>query len=221
MAIILEGVDHSPVMWGKIGKHVVQRTKLGKMFIKIKVSPSNPKTQIQQEQRSALMEGVLRWKNFEKLANKQYWDLIAVDNRFRDGYRAFLSSFLVMYRIKLSELGDHTLALDYISNTLNLITYQESPKKAMLEERDHRLIKAIYTYRKTKTFMKQLGRSIKYLDTHQWLNVTRYGILPDSGKVIEDLWTDVGIIPPYEQTPKAGFGTGTFGRGAFGVKRIV
>ncbi len=93
MAIILEGVDHSPVMWGKIGKHVVQRTKLGKMFIKIKVKPSNPKTQIQQEQRSALTEG----------------------------------------------------------------------------------------------------------------------ILPDSGIVIDDLWTVVGIIPPYEPIPDGGFGTGKFG----------
>ncbi len=113
MAIILEGVDHSPVMWGKIGKHVVQGTKLGKMFIKIKVTPTNPRTQIQQEQRSALAEGVLRWKNFEKLLNKSYWDLIAVNHRFRDGYRAFLSSFLVTYRMKLTELGNHTLAQIY------------------------------------------------------------------------------------------------------------
>ncbi len=221
MAIILEGVDHSLVMWGKIGKHIVQRTKLGKMFIKIKVTPTNPLTPIQQEQRSALTMGVNRWKNFEKLSNKAYWDLMAVDHRFRDGYRAFLSSFLVTYRMKLSELGNHTQALDYVSNTSNPITFQESPKKVKMEERDRRLIKAIFTYRKTKTFMRQLGRSLKYLDTHQWLNVTRYGILPDSGKVIEDLWTQVGIIPPYEQIPRGGFGTGKFGRGTFGVKRFV
>ncbi len=221
MAILLEGVDHSPVMWGKIGKHVVQRTKLGKMYIKIKVPPSNPKTQIQQEQRSALTEGVNRWKNFEKQSNKPYWDLIAVDHQFRDGYRAFLSSFLVTYRMKSLELGNHSLALDTVSNTSNTIVYQESQKKMMLEVRDRRLIKAIYTYRKTKSFMKQLGRSLKYLDTHQWLNVTRYGILPDSGKGIEDLWYDVGIIPPYEPIPKGGFGTGKFGRGAFGVRRII
>ncbi len=221
MAIILEGVDHSPVMWGKIGKHVVQRTKLGKMFIKIKVSPANPRTQIQQEQRSALSEGVYRWKNFEKLSNKAYWDLMALDHRFKDGYRAFLSSFLVTYRIKLSELGNHTQALDCISNTSNPINYQESKKKIMMEERDRRLIKAIFTYRKTKTFNRQLGRSLKYLDTHQWLNVTRYGILPDSGKVIDDVWYNVGIIPPYDQIPKGGFGTKTFGTGTFGVKRIL
>ncbi len=221
MAILLEGVDHSPVMWGKLGKHVVQRTKLGKLFIKIKVPPTNPKTQSQQEQRSALTEGVLRWKNFEKLTNKAYWDLIAMDHRFRDGYRAFISSFLVTYRMKLSELGNHTLALNYISNSTNAISYQESPKKVMMEERDGRLIKAIFTYRKTNTFMKQLGRSIKYLDTHQWLNVTRYGILPDSGKVIDDLWTQVGIIPPYEQIPDVGFGSGKYGKGSFGAKRVV
>ncbi len=221
MAIILEGVDHSPVMWGKIGKHLVQRTKLGKMFIKIKVTPANPKTPIQQEKRSALTVGVLRWKNFEKLFNKDYWDLMAVDHRFRDGYRAFLSSFLVTYRMKLSELGDHTQALEYVSNTSNPITYQESPKKIRMEERDRRLIKAIYTYRKTKSFMRQLGRSLKYLDTHQWLNVMRYGILPDSGKVIDDVWYDMGIIPPYEPIPKGNFGTGKFGRGVFGGKRVI
>ncbi len=220
MAIILEGADHSPVIWGKIGKHVVQRTKLGKMFIKIKVTPTNPQTILQQEQRSALTEGVHRWKNFEKLYNKAYWDLMAVDHRFKDGYRAFLSSFLVTYRMKLSELGDHNQALDFVSNTSSTIVYQISEKKMMIEERDRRLIKAIFTNRKTKTFMKQLGRSMRYLDTHKWLNVTRYGILPDSGKVIEDLWTDVGIIPPYEQIPKGGFGSGTFGRGSFGVKRL-
>ncbi len=221
MAIILEGVDHSPVMWGKIGKHVIQRTKLGKMYIKIKVPPSNPRTLIQQEQRSALTEGVLRWKNFEKLINKQYWDLIAVDHRFRDGYMAFLSSFLVTYRMKLSELGNHTQALDFISNASNSITYQESPKKVMMEERDRHLIKAVFTYRKNTIFYRQLGRSLKYLDTHQWLNVTRYGILPDSGKVIDDLWYNVGIIPPYEQITGGGFGTKGFGTGTFEVKKVI
>jgi len=219
MALILEGSDHSPVMWGKIGGYVIQRTKTGRMLVKLKVIPRNPRTPLQQEQRSAMREGVLRWKNFEKLTNKAYWSQVADEYNFTDAYRAFLSSFLVTYRIKLAELGDHTQALDYMINTLNTIVYQESSKKKMMEARNKRLIQAIFAYRATKGFMRRLKRSLSFLKLKGWLDEIRFGLLPGVGIPVEDEWEILGIIPPYREMP-SGFGTGRYGRGTFGNKRI-
>jgi len=194
MALVLEGCDGAPVMWGKIGDYIVQRMKNVKMYIRRNVPPSNPRTQAQQDQRSAMREGVYRWKNHEKITNKAYWDGTAKEYGFLDGYRAFLSSFLTSYREKLGEFNDPVQALDYVKNISNSIFYKESQKKKALEEHNRQMIQKVFAYRKTEDFENKVRSTLLYLKDSGLLNRIKFGFLPDLKDVLEGEWHALGLI---------------------------
>ena len=178
MALLLEGCDGAPVMWGKIGNLVIQRTKRGTMYIRRHVIPTNPRTVAQQNNRMAFKAGIERWRTHEKLAHKEYWDKIAKTYSFRDGYRAFLSSFMMCYQAKIVELSGENPALVWVTNPDNLIIYTLSPSKVSLEKQNKEFIVRAMKRRNMTVFASQIGRTIRYLEYKGWLGNIRFGLLP-------------------------------------------
>jgi len=178
MAILLEGSDGAPVMWGKIGDLLIQRTKRGTMYIRKYVKPANPRTVSQQRNRLAFTAGITRWRTHEKFIRKEYWDHIAGNHGFRDGYRAFISSFMTCYHTKKMEPPGEAAALDWVSNTGNVLIYVESPGKKEEMRKNEELVARVLTRRKSSIFAWQIQRAILYLQEKGWLGNLRYNLLP-------------------------------------------
>jgi len=195
MAILLEGCDGAPVMWGKIGNLVIQRTKRGTMYIRQHVIPANPRTVAQQTNRMAFKAGIDRWRTHEKLVHKEYWDKIAKKHRFRDGYRAFLSSFVMSYQAKIAELSGESPALSWVLNPDNPIEYMASPAKTIREKQNEELILQVLKRRNTAIFASQMDRSIRYLRDRGWLSKIRFGLLPYADESREWEILKPGLVP--------------------------
>ncbi|MDH5682228.1 MAG: hypothetical protein OEZ36_11610 [Spirochaetota bacterium] len=178
MAILLEGSDGAPVIWGKIGEFVIQRTKRGTMYIRKHVIPANPRTAAQQYNRMAFKAGIDRWRTHERLTHKEYWDEIAKKRRFRDGYRAFLSSFMRVYQEKVIALAGESPALSWVMDLGNHIGYLESPGKLLLDNKNEELISAVMKRRASWIFQSQFERSLSNLYALGWLDRIRFGLLP-------------------------------------------
>lgn len=211
MAIILEGSDHSPVMWGKIGPYLIRRTNQGKMVLIPYVIPFNPNTPAQQNQREANREGSYRWSAFDKQNNSPYWHNIAEAYNFSNAHNAFLSSFLITYTQKVLELGDHTLAINYLKDTLNPITYKESISKINRDKQDKTLTNAVLSYHQTKDYKTMLNSSLEYLKNKGWLTQTTYGMIPYIDASVEESLRINKLVPPI-----GAFGTNTYSTGTFG-----
>jgi len=195
MALLLEGCDGAPVMWGKIGNLVIQRTKRGTMYIRRHVIPANPRTVAQQNNRMAFKAGIDRWRTHERLARKEYWDATAEKHRFRDGYRAFLSSFMMCYQAKIVELSGVSPALSWVTDVGNIIIYTSSPSKVSLEKQNEEHIIQVMKRRKTAIFASQIDRSIRYLKVRGWVNHIRFGLLPYADGDSEWEFFRLGLIP--------------------------
>jgi len=166
------------VMWGKIGNLVIQRTKRGTMYIRRHVIPANPRTIAQQTNRMAFKAGIDRWRTHEKLIHKEYWDKIAEKHRFRDGYRAFLSSFMTRYQAKVQELSGESAALAWMSDSANIVDFVESPARQTQEILSDDLIAVVLRKRQSKEFLSLIERSINYINSREWPAGIRYGLLP-------------------------------------------
>jgi len=178
MAILLEGCDGAPVIWGKIGGMVIQRTKGGTMYIRKYVKPANPRTLAQQNNRLAFSAGILRWRTHEKLTHKEYWDSVAGKHGFRDGYRAFISSFMRCYQGKLAAFGNENLALSFVTDAQNLIEFLESPGRDSKLKKNNDLILRALQKRNETTFLSLIDSSIRYLTLKGWLDRIKFGLLP-------------------------------------------
>ncbi|MDH5682378.1 MAG: hypothetical protein OEZ36_12375 [Spirochaetota bacterium] len=178
MAIILEGCDGAPVIWGKLGEFVIQRTKRGTMYIRRWVKPANPQTVKQQANRLAFREGIARWSSFEGLYHKEYWDETAKNHGFRDGYRAFLSSYMILYKKKIAELSGEAEALNWVRDVAKPILYEASPVREMGIKVNNDLILAVMKQRSGRLFQERLRASLDYLRGLGWLDRIRYGLLP-------------------------------------------
>jgi len=195
MAIILEGPDGAPVIWGKLGDYVFQRTKTGKLSIRRYKKPSNPGTLAQQSNRLAMREGISRWGDQEKLSNKAYWDKIAGDFGFRDGYRAFLSSYMTLYHLKRKELGDDALALSFVTDRGKPISHLASPLKKARAEGSERLISSVLRYKSGQEYYKLLRDSHLYLKLRGWWNSLPYNILPQADPYLTPKLEGLGLLP--------------------------
>jgi len=195
MALLLEGCDGAPVMWGKIGNLVIQRTKRGTMYIRKYVIPANPRTLAQQNNRMAFKAGIDRWRTHEKIFHKEYWDKIAKKQRFRDGYRAFLSSFMMIYQAKIAELSGESAALNWVTNPNNIIIYMASPSKVSLEKQNEEYIIRVMKRRNSAIFVSQMDKSIQYLRARGWVNQIRFGLLPYADRNSEWEFLRLGLIP--------------------------
>ncbi len=213
MAIILEGSDFSPVMWGIIGNYQIQRTRLGKMSIRIRPISFNPNTPAQQRYREAYSEANIRWRDFEKLSNLEYWKTQAKVHRFSMTHNAFISSFVVTYREKFVELGDHTLAINFVKDTLNPITYKVSQYRLDQEKKNKQKIRDVFAYRQTSDYKSKLHSSLRYLKDKGWLTETTHGLVPYIDATLETSLKVMGLIPLV-----GGFGSGTFGTRSYGNK---
>ncbi|MDH5682232.1 MAG: hypothetical protein OEZ36_11630 [Spirochaetota bacterium] len=178
MAILLEGCDGSPVIWGRLGDYLIQRTKGGRLYIRKYRKPSNPQTALQQRNREVFAGGIRRWSDHEKLYSKAYWDDIARSGGFRDAYRAFLSSYMMWYQAKIAELSGEAAAYLWVTDTQNTLTYRESPlrREGIIKSND--LIQSVLKRRKTTGFMSELRRTLDYLRAKGWQESLRYGLLP-------------------------------------------
>ncbi len=213
MAIILEGSDFSPVMWGKIGNYTIHRTRLGKMSIRLRIIPFNPNTPAQQKHRESIREASIRWRTFEKLSNLEYWKSQAKLHRFRTANNVFVSSFVISYKKKLVELGDHTLAINFVKNTLNPITYKVSQYRLAQIKKNKQKIRDVFAYHQTSDYKTKLYASLRYLKDNGLLSETKHGLVPYIDASLETSLKVMGLIPLV-----GGFGTGTFGTGTFGNK---
>ncbi len=211
MAIILEGSDFSPVMWGKIGNYQIRRTRLGKMSILKHVIPFDPNTLAQQRHRESFREARIRWKAFEKLGNLKYWQSQAKLHRFRMPHNAFTSSFVMAYKEKLIELGNHTSAINFVKNTLNPITYKVSQSRLDKESKNKQKIKNVFAHRQSSDYKTKLYASLRYLKDKGWLTETKHGLVPYIDATLETSLKEMGLIPLV-----GGFGTGTFGTRTYG-----
>ncbi|MDH5682552.1 MAG: hypothetical protein OEZ36_13260 [Spirochaetota bacterium] len=178
MAILLEGSDGAPVMWGRIGEFLVQRTKSGKMYLKKYSPPANPRSPAQQRNRTAFREGLSRWRNLESLSRKDYWTDIAKSYGFRDGYRAFLSSFMALYHRKLQELASDEAALALVRDPGLILYYEASASHIQAQQKNEELITAVFEYRKSKDFLETLQSTIRYMKETSYSLKIRYGLLP-------------------------------------------
>jgi len=196
MAILLEGPHGAPVIWGKLGDYVIQRTGTGKLSIRRYKKPSNPKTPAQQMNRDAMKAGISRWGAHERHQEKEYWDLIARRFDFRDGYRAFLSSYMTLYHLKVKELGDSAGALAFVSNITNRISYLKSPLKEGKSQRDERLNRAVFLYQRAGDYHRLLESSLSYLRMRGSLNVIPYSLLPQADPYLAPPLESLGLLPP-------------------------
>ncbi|MDH5680442.1 MAG: hypothetical protein OEZ36_02565 [Spirochaetota bacterium] len=189
MAILLEGCDGAPVIWGRLGEFIIQRTSRGRMVIRRYKQPANPRTELQQLNRNAFREGLSRWTLHEKSHRKAYWDDVAAKKGFRDGYRAFMSSFMMIYQRKVRELGGVSQGLLWVTNTTNTLSYEESPSRIDREKRNELMISKVMKWRESWLFHHQLKSSLDYLSGRGWLGRMRYNLLPqaDSSKEWEIL----------------------------------
>ncbi|MDH5680080.1 MAG: hypothetical protein OEZ36_00715 [Spirochaetota bacterium] len=194
MAILLEGPDGAPVIWGKLGDYVIQRTRLGKMSIRRYKKPANPRTLAQQNNREAMREAVSRWRDHEKSVRKSFWDTQAVNSGFRDGYRAFLSSFMLVYQQKRVELGDHIQALSFVMDIKTLISPQESAIKANQDRKSRDLITGVLSYHRSGEYFNLLRLSLDYLKLRGWHQGRRYGLLPYIDEFSEAVVMGFGLI---------------------------
>jgi len=216
LAIILEGSDNAIVMWGKIGPYQIHRSKQGKMYLKNHVIPFDPRTIAQLNQRQALQESNFRWKNYEKLINQQYWNNIKRLYKFSSAYCAYQSSCLITYSEKLAILGNHNLAINFIKDTNNPITYKESLYRKNLIKKNKEKINTVLRYRKSADYKTKLKASIEYLKVKGWLTKTKYGMIPYINASLETDLKIKNIVPS-----NGGFGTATYGKGTFGTQKIV
>jgi len=214
MAIILEGSDQCPVIWGKLGPYQIHRTKQGKIYLKKWSQQKYSNSLAQQQSREAFSEGVIRWKSFEKNAFSDYWSEMAGIKKFVSGYHVFLSSFILIYKEKITELGSHADAMNYVKNTSNPIGYRDSTFKKQKEESAKLLNKAVLDYRKTESYKTLLNSSLEHLKTKGWLNKTRFGLTPYINSSEESNLKKIGIVPL-----DGGFGSFAFGRGTYGSAR--
>ncbi len=214
MAMILEGSDHSPVIWGKIGNYLIYRTISGKIFLRVFTKPIDTKTIPQIQQREAYKEGIVRWNIFEKQDNSEYWFMIRNEHNFNTNFQAYISSLLLTYKQKMIELGHHNLAIAYVQNISNPITYMESYIRKQKQLNSINKISAIFKYRKSEEFQNMLSSSIIYLETKGWLNRTAYGMIPYIDSTNEESLRIRKLVPAI-----GGFGTGNFGKKTFGTKR--
>lgn len=212
MAIILEGSDQSPVMWGRIGNYQIHRTKQGKMYLRSRQVAFNPNTPAQLNIREVYREGNLRWKNFERSNHLGYWINFSLNMDFASGYHVFMSSFMLIYKEKMSELGSHTAAISFLQNTANTISYRESLYRKQKVEHDKLLNRAVLDFQKTAAYKAMLKDSMAHLKANGWLKKTKFGIIPYIDAIVEPELKKIGIIPV-----SGGYGSSAFGTGTYGV----
>ena len=181
MAILLEGCDGAPVMWGKIGGYIIQRTGGGTLYIKKYQKPSNPKTPAQQANRWVFGSGIRRWSTSEKHNHKGYWDDIAKKRGFRDGYRAFLSSYMMWYQKKLAELNHEGQALSWVEDSGNFLYYLESPAFQKSRKRSQELNTAVLRRYEMAGHTLKVHEARVYLESRGWWGKIRYGLVPKLG----------------------------------------
>ena len=211
MAIILEGSDQCPVIWGKLGQYQIQRTKQGKMYLRTLSHGLNPNTIAQQNLREAFREAVSRWKNFEKNLSPDYWEDLAKLKEFTSGYHVFISSFILIYKEKITELGNHAAAIIYVQNIANPISYRDSTFRQQKIESDKLLNQAILDYQKTSGYKTLVKESLDHLKSKGWLTKTKYGILPYINSAEEPKLKKLNVVPV-----EGGFGSFTYGTGSYG-----
>lgn len=178
MAILLEGCDGAPVIWGRLGEYVIQRTKTGRMSIRRYIKGSNPRTVKQQKNREAFKLGLSRWTQFERERNGVYWTKIAGEKGFRDGYRAFLSSFMATYHRKVRELGSDGLALAWVTLVDNLIEWEDSLSRKEKRAKSDHLNAMIIRFRSSREFQSSHDASLIYLINKGWQGKIRYDLMP-------------------------------------------
>lgn len=182
-------------MWGRMGDYMIQRTRTGKMFIKRYAKPGNPRTPAQQSNRNAMKEAIFRWTQHEKIHQKDYWTAIARGKDFRDGYRAFLSSFMTYYHAKVQELGDPVMALSFVSDPIREISYMESAHRTAQRRKSDELSGKVFEFRGGKEFYGLLRQSVDYLQARGWWNRTRHGLLPLMDAFLEAKIMSLGLLP--------------------------
>ncbi|MDH5682492.1 MAG: hypothetical protein OEZ36_12955, partial [Spirochaetota bacterium] len=119
---------------------------------------------------------------------------VAKEKGFRDGYRAFISSFMLKYHSLSRDLSSEALALDWVKNDNNRIIYEESLSRKVKQKKSEDLNAVVLAYRHGQDFLSQYKESHRYLLDKGWDGKMRYGFVPKLDLSTEFMIINLGLV---------------------------